>query len=81
MVTAKWPKVLPPLTPEQQNINDRFMQQWHEELGARKRYGLIERFNHQFPVRPENCADPLAVHRTTETDPRIDRAAVERHLR
>ena len=51
MPTAKWPKVLPPLTPEQQRINDDFMQRWHVELAARKRYGLIENFNHKFPVR------------------------------
>ena len=51
MPTAKWPKVLPPLTPEQQCINDAFMQQWHVELAGKSRYGLIERFNHNFPVR------------------------------
>jgi len=51
MSTPKWPKVLPPLTPEQQRINDDFMQRWHVELAARKRYGLIELFNHKFPVR------------------------------
>ncbi len=27
------------------------MKLWHEELARRKRYGLIERFNHQFPIR------------------------------
>ncbi len=51
MVTAKWPKVLPPLTGEQQRISHDFMKLWHEELAARGRYGLIERFNHEFPVR------------------------------
>ena len=52
MPTAgKWPKQLPPLTPEQQRISDDFMQRWHEELAGRSRYGLIEKFNHQFPVR------------------------------
>lgn len=48
---AKWPKVLPPLTVEQQRISDDFMQRWHEELAGRSRYGLIEKFNHEFPVR------------------------------
>jgi SAM-dependent methyltransferase len=48
---AKWPKVLPPLTAEQQRISDDFMQRWHEELAGRSRYGLIEKFNHEFPVR------------------------------
>ncbi len=52
MVTAgKWPKVLPPLTPEQQRISNDFMQRWHVELAGRSRYGLIEKFNHEFPVR------------------------------
>jgi SAM-dependent methyltransferase len=48
-VSAKWPKVLPPLTPEQQRISNEFMKLWHEVLP--QRYGLIERFNHRFPVR------------------------------
>jgi SAM-dependent methyltransferase len=49
MQTAKWPKVLPPLTPEQQRISDEFMKRWHEQLPSR--YGIVERFNHSFPVR------------------------------
>jgi SAM-dependent methyltransferase len=51
MPTAKWPKSLPPLTPEQQARNHQFMQLWHEELARRSRYGLIERFNHRWPAR------------------------------
>ena len=51
MPAAKWPKILPPLTAEQARISDDFMKLWHEELAGRNRYGLIERFNHQFPVR------------------------------
>jgi SAM-dependent methyltransferase len=43
--------VLPPLTPAQQQRSDAFMKLWHEELSGRPRYGLIERFNHEFPVR------------------------------
>lgn len=46
---AKWPKTLPPLTPEQKRISDDFVKKWHEVLP--KRYGLIENFNHNFPVR------------------------------
>jgi SAM-dependent methyltransferase len=49
MQTAKWPKVLPPLTPEQKRISDEFMKRWHEHLPSR--YGVVERFNHSFPVR------------------------------
>jgi len=51
MQTAKWPKILPPLTPEQQRISDDFMKRWHEVLAGEKRYGMIEKFNHEFPVK------------------------------
>jgi SAM-dependent methyltransferase len=47
----KWPKILPPLTPEQKVRSDEFMKLWHEVLASKPRYGLIERFNHTFPVR------------------------------
>ena len=46
--SAKWPKILPPLTPEQRRINDDFVKLWHEVLP--QRFGLIEKFNHNFPV-------------------------------
>jgi len=49
MTAGKWPKQLPPLTPEQERIRDDFMAHWHEVLP--RRYGLIERFNHLYPVR------------------------------
>lgn len=49
MNTAKWPKTFPPLSPEQQRINDDFMKRWHEVLP--NRYGMIDRFNHNFPVK------------------------------
>ncbi len=45
----KWPKILPPLTAEQRRISDEFMKLWHEVLP--RRFGLMERFNHAFPVR------------------------------
>ncbi len=48
---GQWPKILPPLTPEQQRISDDFMKCWHQELAGRSRYGLIEKFNQRFPVR------------------------------
>lgn len=51
MQKAKWPKILPPLTVRQQQISDDFMKRWHEELAGRSRYGLIEIFNHNFPVK------------------------------
>jgi len=49
MHTAKWPKILPPLSPEQQRINDDFMKRWHEVLP--NKYGTIEKFNHRFPAK------------------------------
>ncbi|MSU70588.1 MAG: SAM-dependent methyltransferase [Opitutaceae bacterium] len=49
MPTTKWPKILPPLTPEQQRICDDFMRHWHEVLP--RRFGIIDAFNHQFPVK------------------------------
>jgi SAM-dependent methyltransferase len=47
--STKWPKVLAPLTAEEQAIHDDFMRRWHEVLPTR--YGFLERFNHSFPVR------------------------------
>lgn len=59
----KWPKVLPPLTPEQKVRSDEFMKLWHEVLASKPRYGLIEKFNHTFPVRhsPEGFRTTLEV--------------------
>jgi ubiquinone/menaquinone biosynthesis C-methylase UbiE len=47
--TARWPKTFPPLTAEQQRISDDFLKHWHEVLP--RRFGLIERFNHGYPMR------------------------------
>ncbi len=51
MKTNVWPKVFPPLTPEQENISNDFMKHWHEELAGRSRYGMIEKFNHGYVVK------------------------------
>ena len=48
-MATHWPKTFPPLTAEQEQIRDDFMKYWHEVLP--KRYRLIERFNHRYPVR------------------------------
>ncbi|MEX3914901.1 class I SAM-dependent methyltransferase [Paraburkholderia sp. BR10872] len=45
----KWPKVFPPLSPEQRRISDDFMKYWHEVLPAR--YGVVNKFNHGYPVK------------------------------
>ena len=44
-----WPKVLPPLTPEQQKVSDDFYRHWHEVLP--NKYRAIEEFNHSYPRR------------------------------
>jgi SAM-dependent methyltransferase len=46
--SAKWPKVLPPLTAEQKKLSDDFMKLWHEVLP--QKFGVVEKFNHSFPV-------------------------------
>jgi len=45
----KWPKIVPPLSQEQQALADDFVKHWHEVLP--KRYGAIETFNHTYPLR------------------------------
>lgn len=47
--THKWPKAIPPLSKERKQINDDFVKLWHQVLP--KRYGIVETFNHGFPVR------------------------------
>jgi SAM-dependent methyltransferase len=47
---GKWPKHLPPLTPEQKRINDDFMAYWHEVLPSR--YAVADRFCHRYVSRP-----------------------------
>lgn len=44
-----WPKILPPLTPEQQRVSDDFVEYWHHVLPSR--YSLIDQFNHSYPVK------------------------------
>jgi len=43
---AKWPKVFPPLSPEQETIRNDFMRLWHQELP--KTYHFVDRWNHRF---------------------------------
>ena len=43
-----WPKTLPPLTQEQQAINDDFVHYWHEVLP--RNYAIIDEFNHRYPI-------------------------------
>lgn len=52
MTQQKWPKKIPEFTPEQKRIRSEFMECWHEVLPAK--YGIIEKFNHGFPVQERN---------------------------
>ena len=45
----KWPKILPPLTPEQKIISDDFMKHWLEVLP--QKYAPLEWFDHGYIVR------------------------------
>jgi SAM-dependent methyltransferase len=48
-MTNKWPKIFPPLTSNQQVVNDDFVKHWHEILP--KKFGVINRFNHTYVVK------------------------------
>ncbi len=45
----KWPKSFPPLTPQQEAIRNDFVKRWLEVFPDR--YGRVERFNHEYPLR------------------------------
>ena len=60
MNPAVWPKVIPPLTPDQEAISNDFMRYWHELLP--KRYGVLESFNHGYSV----AHAPVGFSRTLE---------------
>lgn len=45
---SKWPKQLPPLSPEQQRIRDEYVAYWHTVLP--RRFGAVETFNHGWPA-------------------------------
>jgi SAM-dependent methyltransferase len=47
--THRWPKRLPELTEHRKAIREDFYQIWLDQLP--KRYGLIEEFNHCYPLR------------------------------
>ena len=47
--SSRWPKSLPVLSEEQERIRKDFVSHWLEVLP--NRYGLIEKFNHRYPLR------------------------------
>lgn len=60
MSPSKWPKSFPPLSKDQQEISNDFMQFWHEVLP--RRYGIVDEFNHTYVVKNA----PLMFDRTLE---------------
>lgn len=58
---SKWPKIIPPLTPEQIAISNDFMKYWHEVLP--RRYSFVDTFNHTYPVKqaPKNFLTTLEI--------------------
>jgi ubiquinone/menaquinone biosynthesis C-methylase UbiE len=65
MQNNKWPKVIPPLTDEQQWIGDDFMKHWLEVLSNNKSwsYKLLEEFNQGYVVKhaPKNFLTTLEI--------------------
>jgi len=47
--SSRWPKALRPLTDEQKYIREDFYKLWLDVLP--KRFGLVEKFNHQYALR------------------------------
>src|SRR5688572_3408463 len=45
----KWPKYVPPLTPEQERISEDFLAHWLSVL-PRSKFSAIETYNHGYPV-------------------------------
>jgi len=43
---SKWPKQLPPLSPEDKRICDDFMEHWHDVFP--NRYSMADRFGHEY---------------------------------
>jgi SAM-dependent methyltransferase len=48
---TKWPKNIPPLSPEQEIISDDFMHHWHKTLAGNSRYRPLEKFNHGYVAK------------------------------
>ncbi len=58
---SRWPKELPPQTPEDKRICDDFMEHWHDVFPAR--YSMADRFGHEYVARhrPERFRRTLEV--------------------
>jgi SAM-dependent methyltransferase len=60
---SKWPKQLPPITPEDQRICDEFMEHWHDVFP--NRYSIADRFTQQYAAKHS----PSNFRRTLEIGP------------
>jgi len=49
LTPGQWPKTLPVLTEDQERVRKAFYQLWLDELP--QRYGILDRFNHNYPLR------------------------------
>jgi SAM-dependent methyltransferase len=47
-IQNKWPKKLPVISEDQEEIRDKFIKLWHEILP--NEYGFVENFNHTYPL-------------------------------
>jgi len=56
----KWPKQLPPLSPEDQKICDDFMEHWHDVFPSK--FGIADRWSHEYVSKNR----PATFHRTVE---------------
>jgi len=59
----KWPKQLPPITPDDQRICDEFMEHWHDVFP--NRFSVADRFTHQYVAKHR----PPSFLRTLEIGP------------
>ena len=50
-ILKRFPKKIKKLNKKQKLISNVFMKVWHEELRAKKKYGFIEKFNHNFSAK------------------------------
>jgi hypothetical protein len=50
-IINRFPKKIKKLNKKQKLISDNFTKIWHEELRSRKKYNLIENFNHNFSAK------------------------------
>ena len=48
-----FPKNIPEISDEDKIIFDDFMKVWHQELATKKKFNLIENFNHNYSAKSQ----------------------------